>query len=177
VSHASLLDELAQDGHLIRRTAHDAKGGGRWEVVCGAPREGHLHRDGNRYWAIDVSGMLPLYQELYGRVYAERLALWGAGTSAGLLRIGGLILFWGCDEIMRTRAPSRIARERLAAADERWVDEMDQRWRRAAAALDTQAEMFWNGLCNGTTTAEALRSTVDCKVTLGSIGRSDRPLL
>jgi hypothetical protein len=172
VTVEALLDELAQAGHLIREPPRGHGAAGRWTPAPGASGQGALHRDGNRYWATDLSGMLPLYRELYERVFARRLALWGAAEhdAVGLLSTGQLILFWGPAELMGELSPSARTLRSVAAADRPWVERLERRWRRAAAALEEEVERFWSGLCQGRATARGLDAVVDRKVTLTALG-------
>jgi len=169
---APLLDELVLAGYLVWQPAPAAGAPGCWKLAEGSSPNGYLHRDANRYFGADVSGMLPLYQEMYGRIFAERLATWGlaANEDAGVLCLEGLILFWGPDTLMRAKQPAAVALRHVERADESWVDWLEQRWHQAAADLEDQIDRFWADLCRGHTTPVALRSLVSGKVTLAAIG-------
>ena len=119
----ALLDDLASDGHLVRG-GDGSDGVRRWHFAAQPLPQGYLHRDGNRYWVVDLSRMPPLYQELYDRVYATRLELWGASAGSIVGRAGGILLFGGPDEAMRAQSPRIIAGERIRAGDHAWVEEV-----------------------------------------------------
>jgi hypothetical protein len=135
---APLLNELVQAGYLVRRLPTD-KGVGYWTLADTASPQGYLHHDGNRYWAIDVSRMLPLYQEMYRSIFIQRLAIWGVAESdqVGLLCTGGLILFWGPEELMAAKSPSATAMWHLQTANASWVDWLEGWWHQAAVDLET----------------------------------------
>jgi hypothetical protein len=169
---APLLTELVHAGYLVWQPASSAERLESWKLAASAGTKGHVHRDGNRYFGVDVSGMLPLYQEMYARIFAERLAIWGmdADNSAGVLRVEDLILFWGPDARMRAKQPAAVALQRIECRDSAWVASLEQRWHAVAVALETRVDHFWIDLGQGHTSAEALQSLVADKVTLAALG-------
>ena len=168
--YASLLDELACAGFLSRRPPSSGDAPERWEV-SGGMSQGYVHRDGNRYWAVDLAGMLPLYQEVYAHIFAERLRRGGVTERAGaaILRAGDLLLIWGPDAFMRAHSPSANARERIFVADHAWIQEVEHEWRRAVNALEQVVDLFWEGLHRGTVTAAGLRELIERKVLLNAL--------
>lgn len=166
-----LLEELAAAGHLRRRPAADGVAGGGWEPSAAVAAQGFIRHRGRLFYWTDVSGMLPLYQEMYREIFAERLAFWGlGGEDVALLAGGGLILFGGPEPIMRAKRPAAVAAERVQAGDESWVERLEHSWQRAAAEFEDQVEDFWSGLLEGHAGEEAWRAVVGCKVRLGAIG-------
>jgi hypothetical protein len=131
-----------------------------------------VHSDGKLYVGVETAGMLPIYQEIYRRVYAERLALWGMAEddSTGLFYTGSLILFWGLAGPMRAKHPASVALSRLEAADAAWIARVDAWWREAALNFENVTDRFWLHLLNGYADIELLRSVVQSKVTLSAIG-------
>ena len=168
---APILADLAAAGHLMRRPAGADATATRWTFRAGPGLHEWTGGDGNRYRGGDVSGMLPLYQAIYRRIFAEWLTAWGmAGDEISLLYVDGLILYWGPEAFMRERLPKAVALKRLTAADDGWVAWLDGWWQQAASEFEDRANRFWAELCRGRTNGDELRALVGCKVSLNSIG-------
>lgn len=162
----ALLDGLATAGFLARRPGTP----GGWEVVEGHG-QGHSHGDGKRYWGVDVSTMLPVYQELYERIFAARLEAWGAATEdVGVLRRDGLILYWGPEALMMAKAPGALARGRLARGDVAWGAQIEAWWQETAATFEGALDRWWTELRCGHARAGTLQEAVEGKVRLTAIG-------
>lgn len=146
-----VLARLARAGDLTRRPPERPGDAGGWAVTAPGREGGTRHPDGRRYLAVEVPGMLPLYRELYGRIFARRLALWGlrADGDTGVLAEANLIVAWGPDEEMRARSPARIARERVEVGDDAWVEALEERWAGAASACEAALDRLWAALRRG----------------------------
>ena len=169
---AMLLDELLQAGYLVCQPTPTVVAPGRWRVAETASSQGYVHRNGNRYWGVDVSGMIPVYQEIYRRIFAERLVIWGLAEEeeAGILYVEGLILVWGPDEVMRAKQPAAVAHRHIEEADEAWLEGLQGWWQQAAIDMEDQVDHFWTELCVGHPTTQTFQYLVECKVTLNAIG-------
>ena len=167
---ASLLDLLARSGYLLCK---DQSGiGCTWTVSSDFPKDGYCHANGMRYWAVDVSGMLPIYRELYWYIFAKRLDHWGAGESdrVGLLYVDGLILYWGPDRWMRANQPAQIAREKLEHGDANWFLQLEETWHAAAVRLENALGRLWTMLCNEKVSVQALSTVLEGKIFLNALG-------
>lgn len=76
-SSISILKQLTHAGYLRQQFTPTAKDLYCWRLSGEKGSNSYLHTDGKRYWGIDLSGMLPLYQEIYQKIYTERLENWG----------------------------------------------------------------------------------------------------
>ena len=167
----TILADLATAGPLVRRSAEADPAAPGWTFRLGPGLHEWTGGDGNRYRGGDVSGMLPLYREIYRRIFAEWLTAWGmAGDEISLLYGDGLILYWGPEAFMRERQPKAVALKRLMSADDGWVAWLEGWWQQAASEFEDRANRFWAELCQDRADGHALRALVGCKVSLNAIG-------
>jgi hypothetical protein len=131
---------------------------------------GRLDAEGNRWWEVEVWPLPPLYQDLYERIFAERLALWGLGGRGVVRRTPGSILYGGPDELMRRLEPAATVRRHLQAGDAAWVREAERRWRSAARAFERAADALWRALLTAEARPEDLRALLEAKVAYNAIG-------
>lgn len=162
---ACLLEKLAHAGYLSKQPGPVD----RWRVTDAGTSGGYTDEEGNRYVALDVAALSPLYQQLYARILAERLRLAGLARIATVTQAAGLLITQGPRDAMRAREPSAVAQRHLEAADTGWVEDVDRRWRQAARRLEDSARRCWHQLCQGRISEEAIQSLIAAKVWLNAL--------
>lgn len=135
-----------------------------------AASAGTLDAQGNRWWTLDLSRMLPIYRDVYERVFAERLERYGVGAAGFVRRSDAVLVYGGPDEVLRTSRPAVIAEQRLAEGDQGWVAEVDDEWRGAARSLDAATTELTRRLLAGEPAGPALAATLDAKIALNALG-------
>lgn len=166
-----LLNHLADVGFLCKKITPTSENLYLWKLKVGKANT-YLHTDGKQYWGVDLSGMLPLYQNIYQKIYAQRLDDWGIANhnGVGLLYIDGLLLIWGPDEFMTAKKPASVALQKIEIADHAWVDWLERWWHQTALDWEKKLDNFWLDLCQGHITVEAFQSVIEGKVNLNAIG-------
>jgi hypothetical protein len=114
--------------------------------------------------------MLPLYQDLYERVFAARLEKYGVGAAGFVRRTGGVLVYGGPDELMRQVSPAAVTERRLADGDSAWVAGVDAEWRLAARVFEAATTGLTRRLLAGEPAGPALAETLDAKVALNALG-------
>jgi hypothetical protein len=167
-----LLEQLTQAGFLQQRLSPTSRYLYRWTLSQGGSFDSYLHTDRKRYWGIDLSRMLTLYQDIYQKIYAKRLDDWGISdhNDVGLLYIDSLLLIWGSDELISAKKPASVALQKIETADNAWVVWLERWWHQTAIGWEKQLDNFWLDLCQGNITVEAFQSFIEGKVNLNSIG-------
>jgi hypothetical protein len=134
--------------------------------------QGWLTPDGRRCWAVDVTGMSPLYREIYRRVFPRRLAFWGVavGRDVVVSEMEGSIVVSGPDALMRATRPATVALERVEAGDLAWVGWLERSWRQHAARFEGLLRRLWAELQEDRACVELLEAVVDAKAALTAIG-------
>jgi hypothetical protein len=168
----SLLQELSQCGYIEHQKKSIAKNVYRWTLLSVEHFDSYLHINGRRYWGISLSGMLPVYQDIYQEIYTKRLKDWGLAdhNNVGLLCVDSLLLIWGPDEFMSAKKPARVALQKIETADHEWFNWLERWWHQTAIDWEKQLDSFWVDLCQGNITVEALQSVIEGKVSLNAIG-------
>lgn len=137
-------------------------------TVAGGSGAGEADEHGNRYWSVDTARLLPVYRDLYERIFAERLRL--AGVDGFVRREGGRLVYGGPDaEVTRLR-PAAVARQRLVDADTDWIRRQDRTWRGAARTLEATTSTLRHRLVTGQPAATALNAVFEAKVALNALG-------
>ena len=129
---------------------------------------GTLDEHGNRYWTVDVSRMLPVYRDLYERIFVERLRRAGLGEAGTVRRARGAIVFGGPDDLLRRGRPATIAQERLVQGDSGWAADLDREWRASGRELAAATTELERRLGTGEDAADALATCFDAKVRLNA---------
>ena len=131
-----------------------------------------LDQHGNRWWTVDVSRMLPVYRDLYERIFAERLRHSGLGEAGSVHRDRDrdVIVFGGPDELFRRLRPATVAEERLARGEDAWVADLDRDWRAAGQHYAAASTELQRRLLAGEPAADALAACFDAKVALNALG-------
>lgn len=135
---------------------------------AGRAAAGTLDERGNRYWSVDAARLLPVYRDLYERIFAARLHL--AGVAGFVRRDGDLLVHGGPDEEVTHRRPSAVALRRLTEADHDWIAHQDRTWRGAARTLEATISTLRHRLVAGRPAAAALAAVFDAKVALNALG-------
>lgn len=121
-------------------------------------------------WTVDVTRMLPVYRDLYERVFAVRLEKYGVGDAGFVRRAQGVLVYGGPQEVMRRVRPAAVAEQRLADGDQEWVARVDREWREAAGAFEAATTELTRRLVAEEPAAEALTTVLDAKVSLNALG-------
>jgi hypothetical protein len=117
--------------------------------------------------------MYPLYQDLYERIFANRLKLWGVDPAAGeavVARSGSLVIYGGPDSLMTAMSPRAQASRRLSTGDEQWVAWLERWWQERSVVLEECLDRFWQEMTGETVTVSSLEAVIDAKITFNAIG-------
>lgn len=138
--------------------------------ITPAASAGTLDEQGNRYWSVEVARMLPVYRDLYERIFAVRLQRSGVGGEGFVRRERGILVYGGPDELVRRVRPAVVAEQRLAEGNHVWVARLDREWREAAQTLEAATTDLRHALTTGGHAAEALAAVFEAKVALNALG-------
>ncbi|MCW5953846.1 MAG: hypothetical protein KIT69_16475, partial [Propionibacteriaceae bacterium] len=137
-------------------------------AASGGTAPGTTDKQGNRYWSVDAGRLLPVYRDLYERIFAARLRL--AGVAGFVRRDGNLLVYGGPDQEVTRRRPAAVARQRLLVADHDWISRQDRTWRGAARTLEATISTLRHRLVSSQPSAASLAAVFDAKVSLNALG-------